>query len=185
MTCHTLHKISFRFGAPFLFILCPFQLTLYQNKNLHNYIADLPVLTTENWQMYILHILGSEVAPRAVSTRIVSGIWWFFTLIMISSYTANLAAFLTVERMTSPIENADDLSKQTDIKYGTVYGGSTMTFFKVRSFQNISWLSLNAIGKAFKSGSCVFSLTFNPNRVTYGFMICAMFLTCSFIPRQR
>lgn len=74
---------------------------------------------------------GSEVAPKAVSTRIVSGMWWFFTLIIISSYTANLAAFLTVERMTSPIENADDLSKQTQIKYGTIFGGSTMTFFKV------------------------------------------------------
>lgn len=74
---------------------------------------------------------GSEVAPRSNSTRLVSAIWWFFTLIMISSYTANLAAFLTVERMTSPIENADDLSKQTEIKYGTIYGGSTMTFFKV------------------------------------------------------
>ena len=33
----------------------------------------------------------------------VAGLWWFFTLIMISSYTANLAAFLTVERMESPI----------------------------------------------------------------------------------
>ncbi|ELU11963.1 hypothetical protein CAPTEDRAFT_183778 [Capitella teleta] len=61
--------------------------------------------------------------------------WWFFTLIMISSYTANLAAFLTVERMTSPIENADDLSKQTEIKYGSVYGGSTMTFFKSSKIQ--------------------------------------------------
>ena len=76
-------------------------------------------------------IAGSEVAPRAISTRVVSGMWWFFTLIIISSYTANLAAFLTVERMTSPIENADDLSKQTEIKYGTIWGGSTMTFFKV------------------------------------------------------
>ena len=74
---------------------------------------------------------GCEVAPRAMSTRVVSTMWWFFTLIMISSYTANLAAFLTVERMTSPIENADDLSKQTEIQYGTIYGGSTMTFFKV------------------------------------------------------
>ena len=36
---------------------------------------------------------------RSVSGRIVGGIWWFFTLIVISSYTANLAAFLTVERM--------------------------------------------------------------------------------------
>ena len=32
---------------------------------------------------------------RSVSTRMVAGMWWFFTLIMISSYTANLAAFLT------------------------------------------------------------------------------------------
>ncbi|CAM9100735.1 unnamed protein product, partial [Lampetra fluviatilis] len=42
---------------------------------------------------------GSELMPKALSTRIVGGIWWFFTLIIISSYTANLAAFLTVERM--------------------------------------------------------------------------------------
>ena len=51
-------------------------------------------------------------------TRIVGGIWWFFTLILISSYTANLAAFLTVERMATPIEKADDLAEQSDIQYG-------------------------------------------------------------------
>ena len=55
---------------------------------------------------------GSGLNPKAASTRIVGGIWWFFTLIIISSYTANLAAFLTVERMITPIENAEDLSKQ-------------------------------------------------------------------------
>lgn len=71
--------------------------------------------------------------PRAVSTRIVAGMWWFFTLIMISSYTANLAAFLTVERMDSPIESAEDLAKQTKIKYGALKGGSTAAFFRVRS----------------------------------------------------
>lgn len=74
---------------------------------------------------------GSDIAPRALSTRLVSGIWWFFTLIMISSYTANLAAFLTVERMVYPIESADDLSKQVKIKYGTLWSGSTKTFFQV------------------------------------------------------
>jgi ionotropic kainate glutamate receptor 2 len=62
----------------------------------------------------------------------VGGIWWFFTLIIISSYTANLAAFLTVERMITPIENAADLAQQTEISYGTLEGGSTMTFFRVR-----------------------------------------------------
>lgn len=55
---------------------------------------------------------------------------------MISSYTANLAAFLTVERMISPIESAEDLVKQTAIKYGTVKSGSTRTFFEVSD----SWL---------------------------------------------
>ncbi|XP_023247023.1 glutamate receptor ionotropic, kainate 1 [Copidosoma floridanum] len=73
---------------------------------------------------------GSDLNPRAASTRIVSGIWWFFTLIIISSYTANLAAFLTVERMITPIENAEDLASQTDISYGTLESGSTMTFFR-------------------------------------------------------
>ena len=52
-------------------------------------------------------------------------------LIIISSYTANLAAFLTVERMVSPIENVEDLAKQTDIAYGTRKSGSTFTFFRV------------------------------------------------------
>ncbi|TRY83146.1 hypothetical protein DNTS_020658 [Danionella cerebrum] len=73
---------------------------------------------------------GSELMPKALSTRILGGIWWFFTLIIISSYTANLAAFLTVERMDSPIDSADDLAKQTRIEYGAVRDGSTMTFFK-------------------------------------------------------
>ncbi|XP_037956642.1 glutamate receptor ionotropic, kainate 2 isoform X3 [Teleopsis dalmanni] len=73
---------------------------------------------------------GSGINPKATSTRIVGGIWWFFTLIIISSYTANLAAFLTVERMHVPIESASDLAEQTDIAYGTLEGGSTMTFFR-------------------------------------------------------
>jgi hypothetical protein len=37
---------------------------------------------------------------------------------IISSYTANLAAFLTVERMVTPINSADDLAKQTEVEYG-------------------------------------------------------------------
>ena len=59
----------------------------------------------------------------------VAGMWWFFTLIMISSYTANLAAFLTSSKMASPINSAEDLAKQTKIKYGTYCCGSTNSFF--------------------------------------------------------
>ncbi|KAM9419645.1 glutamate receptor ionotropic, kainate 5-like isoform 2-T3 [Salvelinus alpinus] len=78
---------------------------------------------------------GSEIMPRALSTRCVSGVWWAFTLIIISSYTANLAAFLTVQRMEVPIESPDDLADQTNIQYGTIQGGSTMTFFMNSRYQ--------------------------------------------------
>lgn len=59
-----------------------------------------------------------------------ASMWWFFSLIMTSSYTANLAAFLTMERMGPMIDSAEALAKQTKIKYGTVDGGSTQKFFK-------------------------------------------------------
>ncbi|KAG8141557.1 hypothetical protein E2320_007162 [Naja naja] len=69
---------------------------------------------------------GSTIAPRAL---------WAFTLIIISSYTANLAAFLTVQRMDVPIESVDDLADQTAIEYGTIHGGSSMTFFQNSRYQ--------------------------------------------------
>lgn len=77
----------------------------------------------------------SSSLDRSLSGRIVGGVWWFFTLIIISSYTANLAAFLTVERMVSPIESAEDLAKQTEIAYGTLDSGSTKEFFRVKKNQ--------------------------------------------------
>ncbi|XP_070853308.1 glutamate receptor ionotropic, kainate 2 isoform X7 [Drosophila suzukii] len=78
----------------------------------------------------IANITLVVMTRQATSTRIVGGCWFFFCLIIISSYTANLAAFLTVERMISPIESASDLAEQTEISYGTLEGGSTMTFFR-------------------------------------------------------
>ncbi|XP_050296371.1 glutamate receptor ionotropic, kainate 2-like [Anthonomus grandis grandis] len=72
---------------------------------------------------------GSELAPIGISIRTASGFWWFFILIMVSSYTANLAAFLTVETRVTPFKNIDDLAKQTEIKYGAKRGGATASFF--------------------------------------------------------
>ena len=48
---------------------------------------------------------------------------------MIASYTANLAAFLTVETLERPIESVEDLANQNEIGYGAVNGGSTSKFF--------------------------------------------------------
>lgn len=50
---------------------------------------------------------------------------------MVASYTANLAAFLTVETLVAPFKNIDDLAKQTEIKYGAKKQGATENFFRV------------------------------------------------------
>ena len=56
--------------------------------------------------------------------------WYFFALIMIASYTANLAAFLTVETLERPIESVEALAAQQEIWYGALEGGSTAGFFE-------------------------------------------------------
>ncbi|XP_017769340.1 PREDICTED: glutamate receptor ionotropic, kainate 2-like [Nicrophorus vespilloides] len=76
---------------------------------------------------------GTEIAPIAVSTRMVAGMWWFFTLIMVSSYTANLAAFLTTENPDSPFTNVHELvqrAPKAGIKYGAKKNGATANFFR-------------------------------------------------------
>ncbi|XP_033743401.1 glutamate receptor 2-like isoform X2 [Pecten maximus] len=89
---------------------------------------------------------GSDIFPRSFSGRIVGSAWWFFTLILISSYTANLAAFLTIERLVTSIKSADDLAKQTEIEYGTYMGGATERFFKESrvSVYKKMWLYMRA-----------------------------------------
>lgn len=72
---------------------------------------------------------GSELAPKAAATRAVASIWWFFTMILVSSYTANLAAFLTVESLSSPIESAEDLA-EGKVPFGAKGGGATFAFFR-------------------------------------------------------
>ncbi|KAL3313698.1 hypothetical protein Ciccas_007699 [Cichlidogyrus casuarinus] len=73
---------------------------------------------------------GCDISPRATSTRIVGTVWWFFILIMVSSYTANLAAFLTIDRLETDIENIKELANQDKIKFGILKGGSTSAFFE-------------------------------------------------------
>lgn len=93
---------------------------------------------------------GGGEAPQNLSGRIVAGAWWLFCFIIIASYTANLAAFLTVSRLDIPIESLDDLVKQYRIKYAPVDGTAEQTYFERMAyieeiFYNI-WkdMSLNA-----------------------------------------
>ncbi|XP_077406423.1 glutamate receptor ionotropic, delta-1-like isoform X2 [Vanacampus margaritifer] len=73
---------------------------------------------------------GDGGAVGSVALRIVMGSWWLFTLIVCSSYTANLAAYLTVSRMDHAIRSFQDLSRQMDVDYGTVRDSAVYDFFR-------------------------------------------------------
>jgi len=84
---------------------------------------------------------------------VAGSVWWFYSLIIISTYTANLAAFLTVERMLTPIESADDLVEQTRIKYGTLDAGSTKDYKSTKDFFMVSHKSAEIHGLSMAGSS--------------------------------
>ena len=58
---------------------------------------------------------GGGEAPKNLSGRMVAATWWLFGFIIVASYTANLAAFLTVSRLAVDINSLDDLMAQSKI----------------------------------------------------------------------
>ena len=58
---------------------------------------------------------GGGETPKALSSRVLVAAYWLFVVLMLATFTANLAAFLTVDKMITPIENAEDLARQKEI----------------------------------------------------------------------
>lgn len=73
---------------------------------------------------------GGGEAPKNISGRMVAATWWLFGFIVIASYTANLAAFLTVSRLDSTIETLDHLSNQYRIRYAPMFRTASMVYFE-------------------------------------------------------
>ncbi|XP_076446947.1 glutamate receptor ionotropic, kainate 2-like isoform X1 [Babylonia areolata] len=93
---------------------------------------DPPHTMRESFFVIIGTVLqgSTDFTPGTVAGRILISSWMFFALILTSSYTANLAAFLTVKQINTPIWSVMDLAKQTHIKYGTVKSSGVVAFFK-------------------------------------------------------
>jgi len=70
--------------------------------------------------------------PRAFSAYMIAVLWCLFTLFIVSLYTANMAALLSLQwkEFESSIESVEDLASQQKVKYGAVKGGSTAAFFR-------------------------------------------------------
>ncbi|CAJ0597642.1 unnamed protein product [Cylicocyclus nassatus] len=72
---------------------------------------------------------GGEV-PKNISGRIVAATWWLFGFIIVSSYSANLGAFLTASRLEQSIKTLEDLAGQYKVKYAPIEGSSEEAYFR-------------------------------------------------------
>ena len=73
---------------------------------------------------------GSDFSPKATSQRILTTGFLFFVLITVSTYTANMAAFLTKKNLEEPIDSFQQLAEREEIKILTVDDSATMNYLK-------------------------------------------------------
>jgi len=73
---------------------------------------------------------GGGEAPKALSARVLVAAYWLFVVLMLATFTANLAAFLTVERMQTTIQNLEELARQSKINYTVLKDSPYMEYFK-------------------------------------------------------
>ncbi|KAL4225052.1 hypothetical protein ACF0H5_015746 [Mactra antiquata] len=77
-----------------------------------------------------LLMTGSDFSPKRTSQRILTTGYLFFVLITVSTYTANMAAFLTKKNLEKPVDSFEQLADRDDINVYTVSGSATMNFLK-------------------------------------------------------
>ena len=89
----------------------------------------LDVAENSIWLFFATAMQQGSEDIRAISGKLMVAGWFFFCLVIVSTYTANLAAFLTVKSFQNGINSLDDLVGQTEIVYGTVRDTSVAEFF--------------------------------------------------------
>ena len=66
-----------------------------------------------------------------MSGRVVVASWWVFVVLVVSCYTANLAAFLTVTSIGTTINTVEELMAQSQVQYGLVENQAAHQLLKV------------------------------------------------------
>lgn len=80
-------------------------------------------------------ILGGMYLPSADSGRLIVGTWWLVVLVVVTTYSGNLVAFLTFPKIDSPINTINDLLTHRDtVTWSILHGTSLEEFLKVRKF---------------------------------------------------
>jgi hypothetical protein len=57
---------------------------------------------------------GSTTVPSADSGRVLTGFWWLFVIVTVTTYCGNLVAFLTFPTIEYPISDLNTLVEKVD-----------------------------------------------------------------------
>ena len=72
---------------------------------------------------------------NTASVRTVIGFWWVYCVIIGATYSANLIAFLAVDKYSPPFETIEDIVAQNEYSFGTLGESVWEIIFQVRSYQ--------------------------------------------------
>ncbi|KAK3577393.1 hypothetical protein CHS0354_032241 [Potamilus streckersoni] len=104
-----------------------------------------------------------EGTPRSFSARVLGMVWAGFAMIIVASYTANLAAFLVLDRPDAKISGIDDArlrNPNENFKYATVKNSAVEMYFKrqvelstmYRKMEDLNYKTAEEAIEAVKSG---------------------------------
>ena len=74
---------------------------------------------------------GMPWTPKAMSARILVSTMWIYYIILVSTYTGNLVAFLAVPNRIVPIDTLRDAVRQNTYAVGTIKGQALEDVLKV------------------------------------------------------
>lgn len=77
-------------------------------------------------------LAGAVPQPKSLSVRIISAIWWLFSIVLLAAYIAGFSFVLESGSEPLSIQTFEDLVKQKQLEFGTMGGSSTFQYFKVR-----------------------------------------------------
>ena len=81
-------------------------------------------------RLSFLFLLGRYIRPSSTSGTIFITCWLFVALVITTTYSANLIAFLSVEKYTVPFNTLQELASQDQYKFGTLGGTAQMLHVK-------------------------------------------------------